>query len=187
MWGEWIPTVEKMERQIYPRIAAYAEVGWTPLDQKEYRGFVTRMKTQLTRWDLEGVGYATVATDSYTAKDFFNHVTIDEWTPKRVGKTWTEVEFTTAGAIKTAGEYEVAFVYKKGQHAIDIDWVSLCENGKQIAKDEHDAFSGGKLNGVVYKFTLNTIDTGATYVLKARIKGSGGTDSFGEVKIQAVE
>ena len=29
MWGEWIPTVKSMEELVYPRIAAYAEVGWT--------------------------------------------------------------------------------------------------------------------------------------------------------------
>lgn len=34
MWGEFIPTVESMNQKIYPRIAAYAETGWTGMDKK---------------------------------------------------------------------------------------------------------------------------------------------------------
>jgi len=44
MWGEWIPTVTDMERQVYPRIAAYAEVGWTETAHKDYADFQQRMK-----------------------------------------------------------------------------------------------------------------------------------------------
>ncbi len=49
------------------------------------------------------------------------------------------------------------------------------------------AFSGGKLDGVVYKFKVGSVKAGATYTLKARIKGSAGTDSTGEVKIQITD
>ncbi|CAF1668981.1 unnamed protein product, partial [Didymodactylos carnosus] len=39
MWGERISTVDKMNKQIFPRIAAYAEVGWTSLENKNYQNF----------------------------------------------------------------------------------------------------------------------------------------------------
>jgi len=83
--------------------------------------------------------------------------------------------------------YEVAFLFQKGLHGIDIDWVALCEDGNVISKDPHNAFSGGKLDGVVYKFKVDSVKAGATYILKARIKGSAGTDSTGEVKIQITD
>ena len=39
MWGEWIPTVQRMNYQIYPRIAAYAETGWTEKSNKDFDRF----------------------------------------------------------------------------------------------------------------------------------------------------
>ena len=57
MWSEWIPTKEKMERQIFPRLAAYAEVGWTDNNRKDYEVF-TRSLTQLEkRWILSGINF----------------------------------------------------------------------------------------------------------------------------------
>ena len=40
MWGEWIPTVDSMNKLIYPRLAAYAEVGWTEVYNKNYERFL---------------------------------------------------------------------------------------------------------------------------------------------------
>lgn len=34
MWSEWIPRIEDMQRQVFPRIAAYAESGWTIENKK---------------------------------------------------------------------------------------------------------------------------------------------------------
>lgn len=50
MWGEWIPTVVKMNEMIYPRIAAYAEVGWTEVANKNYDSFVKALPFFYARW-----------------------------------------------------------------------------------------------------------------------------------------
>ena len=50
MWGEWIPTVEKMNRQVYPRIAAYAEAFWSAPSQKDFSRFQRSLLPFLTRW-----------------------------------------------------------------------------------------------------------------------------------------
>lgn len=39
MWGEFIPTAESMEKLVYPRLAAYAETGWTQPKNKYFHGF----------------------------------------------------------------------------------------------------------------------------------------------------
>lgn len=57
MWGEWIPTVERMEKQTYPRLSAYAEVGWTDKDRKDYKDFARRLETMKQRWDTLGIQY----------------------------------------------------------------------------------------------------------------------------------
>jgi hexosaminidase len=63
MWGEWIPKAVHMEWQVYPRLSAYAEVGWTARERKDYEDFQGRMKSQARRWDIQGVGYAKEAME----------------------------------------------------------------------------------------------------------------------------
>ena len=57
MWGEFIPTVESMNRKIFPRIAAYAEVGWTAPDQKDFDRFLDNLPKFLKRWDAAEISY----------------------------------------------------------------------------------------------------------------------------------
>ena len=60
MWGEFINTVEKMNYKIYPRIAAYAEVGWTLKENKDYDRFRSSLTNLLKNWDREMIGYGPV-------------------------------------------------------------------------------------------------------------------------------
>lgn len=57
MWSEWIPKVEQMENQVFPRLAAYAEVGWTKKDKKDFDSFSNRLKTLEKRWDFLNIHY----------------------------------------------------------------------------------------------------------------------------------
>ncbi|MCZ4696194.1 beta-N-acetylhexosaminidase [Ancylomarina euxinus] len=68
MWGEWIPEVSDMDRMVFPRLAAYAEVGWTAKERKQYSVFGANLKHMLERWKKEGIGYA----DKFEKKDFSN-------------------------------------------------------------------------------------------------------------------
>ena len=187
MWSEWIPTVERMEFQIYPRIAAYAEVGWTEKSRKDYGSFKKRMGDQLARWDILGIHYAKDTVAVLSKADFFNHEKMDVWSAKTTPKDWTKQTFSTNGKIKSAGDIEVAFIYSKGQHALEISEVELLENGKVVATDKHAGFSGGKLKQIVYTLKLKKHKKGAKYTLRANVKGAGGTDSHGEIKARYAE
>lgn len=55
MWGEFIPTVESMNLKIYPRLAAYAETGWTDASNKDYQCFLNRLDFFLQKWNAEGI------------------------------------------------------------------------------------------------------------------------------------
>ena len=55
MWGEWTPTVADIQLQTYPKIAAYAEIGWTELDNKDYDNFVKRLKPLANEWQDQGI------------------------------------------------------------------------------------------------------------------------------------
>ena len=60
MWSEWTPTNKDVEYQTFPRIAAYAEVGWTELDNKDFEVFKLSLKKIQKRWDSIGINYAKV-------------------------------------------------------------------------------------------------------------------------------
>lgn len=56
MWGEFIPTTESMNQKIFPRIAAYAEVGWTESKNKNYERFLKSLKEKMiTYWQNIGI------------------------------------------------------------------------------------------------------------------------------------
>lgn len=57
MWSEWTPTNADVERQAFPRIAAYAEVGWTTLENKDYDSFKIALKKMKKHWDALGINY----------------------------------------------------------------------------------------------------------------------------------
>lgn len=58
MWGEWIPTSGYMDFQTFPRIAAYAEVGWTKLERKNFDEFLNAMNPILKIWEDRKIYHA---------------------------------------------------------------------------------------------------------------------------------
>ena len=57
LWTEAIADPHQMEFMAFPRLAALAEVAWTPLAKKDYTDFTTRLKDQQQRWTLMGVNF----------------------------------------------------------------------------------------------------------------------------------
>ncbi|MFV0266805.1 MAG: beta-N-acetylhexosaminidase [Draconibacterium sp.] len=57
MWSEWTPTNKDVERQTYPRIAAYAETGWTNKDNKDYARFRKAMDNLTQSWNKLNISY----------------------------------------------------------------------------------------------------------------------------------
>ena len=46
-----------MNNQVFPRIAAYAEVGWTTKANKDYEVFKESLNNYKKRWDFLGIEY----------------------------------------------------------------------------------------------------------------------------------
>ena len=183
MWSEWTPTVERLDYQMYPRLSAYAETGWTAKSRKDFKNFKKRMEAQEERWDLIGIQYAKNQVSALTAADFFNHVKVGTWNPQSISSAYQKLSFDVSSQIQAKGSYEVVFLYHKGVNAVDIKSVALYENNKKISEDKHLGFSGGTLKKITYKVDAKKFKKAATYTLKASMKGSGGKDSNGEVKI----
>ncbi len=58
MWGEWIPTNGHMHFFTFPRIAAYAEVGWTEKEHKNFKNFESSLQHLKRSWKQKGIYYA---------------------------------------------------------------------------------------------------------------------------------
>jgi hexosaminidase len=58
MWAEFIPNINRLEWQTFPRLIAFSEVGWTPVSQKNFHFFIKRLDHFLKRLDMLGVHYA---------------------------------------------------------------------------------------------------------------------------------
>jgi hexosaminidase len=57
MWGETSPTVRLMQGYTFPRIAAYAEAGWTRDINKDFVRFSSALVRMKEYWDKKGIYY----------------------------------------------------------------------------------------------------------------------------------
>ena len=61
LWTEYIPTTQQVEYMLLPRLAALAEVLWTPPAHRSWPDFQQRMRTQYQRYAALGANYARSA------------------------------------------------------------------------------------------------------------------------------
>lgn len=66
MWSEWTPTNKEIEYQVYPRLAAYAETGWTKHKNKSYNRFENNITNLLAYW--KGKNYNLPSSNIYSNK-----------------------------------------------------------------------------------------------------------------------
>ncbi len=58
VWTEYITSFKQVEYMSMPRMAALSEVLWTPIDKKNYKDFIIRLKLHTPVLDKMGVNYA---------------------------------------------------------------------------------------------------------------------------------
>jgi hexosaminidase len=57
LWSEYLPTPKDVEWQAFPRLAALAEVAWTPRERRDYADFTARLAAHRARLDALDVNY----------------------------------------------------------------------------------------------------------------------------------
>jgi hexosaminidase len=57
VWSEYIPNIERLEYQAFPRLAAVAEIGWTSKEQKNFDSFMQRITNFNQRLDTLKINY----------------------------------------------------------------------------------------------------------------------------------
>lgn len=61
LWAEQMPTFAHDQHAVFPRIAALAELGWSPSNAHDWNGFLQRLPAELSRYRALGIGYADTA------------------------------------------------------------------------------------------------------------------------------
>lgn len=57
LWTEYIPTPRQLEYMAFPRLAALAEVVWTPQAQRDWSGFLARLRRHVERLEALEVNF----------------------------------------------------------------------------------------------------------------------------------
>lgn len=58
LWTENVPTPQRVEYMLLPRLTALSEALWTPAARKDYVRFIRSLEAQFQRWDVQGIHYA---------------------------------------------------------------------------------------------------------------------------------
>ncbi len=97
IWSEFIHSPDKVEYMAFPRLAALAELAWTPAARKNWEDFTKRMETQYKRYAEAGINY------SQSAKNVWQSVEVDTASKTatitlRTQSYQPEIRFTTDGS-----------------------------------------------------------------------------------------
>lgn len=57
LWTETVTDRADIEYLVFPRLAAIAEVAWTPTYRRSWDSFASRIPVQGKRWEIEGIGF----------------------------------------------------------------------------------------------------------------------------------
>ena len=61
LWSEYVPTEAHSEYMLFPRLAALAEVVWSPEDKLDWKDFSVRIRKMMERFEVMGINYAKSA------------------------------------------------------------------------------------------------------------------------------
>ena len=105
----------------FPRIAALCESLWTPVERRDYDGFISRLQVQLSRYAALGVdlGGCELAPS------------IGTWEVNRKTKYPKSLEWPITAGIKGAGRYKIKFVHDKGDR-LWVQSAQIIQDGKVL-------------------------------------------------------
>jgi len=108
-------------------------------------------------------------------------VKIGGWETHMVSELFAPLDCDATAAVSGVSDYDVALFYDKGACMLMIEWVSLLENGREIARDTHPGMTGVRQYDNIYRFRNIRRLPGARYTVRYSGRLSGSGDSFGSV------
>ena len=148
-WSEYMPTEDRRAYQIFPRLMAIAETGWTPMDRKDFHSFCERMEEDFERLDILGVkacrNFFDVNINTRATDSGILNVELETFRPNtQIYYTINGTEPTLAGNLYT-GPFPLSGVYELKAAAF-VD-------GNPVGKVTHKKLYGNLISGKKYKIT----------------------------------
>lgn len=175
LWAEYIKTPRHLDYMAFPRACAVAEVGWSPLEGKDFQNFLTRLDRHLQRLAALGVNFRAPKPADYP---------VAQWTSGQTKQEYAVMEWDVTPAVQLRGDYKVRFTFTGGAHRLDIKWAELVVDGSPTARDTHDGIAGGTTSKNEYTLRDVPAKVGSKVVLRASVRSDGGTDSSGNIYIE---
>lgn len=127
MWTHIATNEKAIDYQIYPRLAALAEVAWSPQSQRAWPDFHARLGSHLRRLELLGIHYGNEAfpgrkLGAWQASDLSGHA-------PRV------FEWDATALVAGPGEYKVEVRREDGRGPVYVRSVALAEDGREISRE----------------------------------------------------
>jgi len=108
---------------------------------------------------------------------------VGHWKPEQMSQEWKVLDWNIAEGLKGAGQYQLTFQYTGGAHRLDLAWVALVQDGKEVSRDEHPGTTGRADKDNVYVLELERYDENSHYSIRAHVRSDAGTDSKGDIGI----
>jgi len=155
LWTENVPTPQRVEYMLLPRLTALAEALWTPADRKDYGRFTEKVEAQFRRWDARGIHYA---------RSLYNpgiHPAFDS-TTKEITVTLSrqavdaEVRYSLGGNFRT---YDEPLSIKRSATL----QAAIFRGGRRLGKVDTDSFVVHKAMGALGQLTDGIFGTVEPY------------------------
>lgn len=108
-------------------------------------------------------------------------VEVGRWTPSQITEEATELTWDLTPHLTEGGSKEFEFNYTGGMHALVVERVEIVANGNVVSSDSHVGWAGAVARDTVYRLE---VPAGGSVQLGARVRGHGGGDSNGVVKMR---
>jgi len=179
-WSHLDREPARVDRQLFPRLLAIAERGWSARDVRDQEDFRWRVKVHLVHLDELGVAYHRPPPEPLAQS-------IGTWSPSDVTEEYAPLAWDVTGHLAGAGRYVVRFGYTHGSHRLGIERVELLVDGVVGARDVHRGTTGTVDEDNEYVLEVGATPAGARLTLRASARSEGGTDSNGEVYLTREE
>jgi hexosaminidase len=100
LWTEYVPNLKHAEYMAFPRVAAMAEVLWSPKEVRNWADFSRRIQLMMHRYDLMGINYSKSAF-KVTAKSQIDAAKKELKVNLFSELTGVEIHYTTDGSEPT--------------------------------------------------------------------------------------
>ena len=101
VWTEHMRLFERVQHNVFPRMAALAEIAWSPVEGKDYADFLARLPAQLQRYKALHIPYAqTALAVAMQRRDDRANGTVTAELSNPMG--YAEIRYTTDGSAPTA-------------------------------------------------------------------------------------